>query len=200
MPTFALGLADVALGVGVAVFGCCAFVAGYARGLTFCCSGLVAVAVGVGGLSVDVGLGAGNLGGGGVCATEPLRLRLGFNLRCCSAAARYRACSSACVCIALHTLSLTSRHSAICSSASAISFIRIRHHQMLVTYLFDAEERTCNYFANPARNLFAALSIAVSSSPANTALFTVSSVDSKSLSLATSIAYLPFASSSIFVP
>ena len=146
------------------------------------------------------GINTGNLGGGGMCATEPLRRRLGFSWRCCSAAARCFACSSACVCIALHTLSLTSRHSAICSSASAISFIRIRHHQMFVTYLFDAEEHTRNYFTKPARNLFAALSIAVSSSPANTAVFTVSSVDTKSFALATSIAYFPFTSSSIFVP
>ena len=128
LPTFASGLVIFALGVDVAVLGCCAFVAGYARGLASYCSGLVAVAVGVGGLSAVGGLGAGDLGGGDVCATEPLRLRLGFNLRCCSAAARCLACSSACVCIALHTLSLTSCHSAICSSASAISFIRIRHH------------------------------------------------------------------------
>jgi len=65
---------------------------------------------------------------------------------------------------------------------------------MFVWYLFDAEEHTRNYFAKPARNLLAALSIAVSSSPANTAVFTVSSVVTKSFALATSIAYLPFAS------
>ena len=65
---------------------------------------------------------------------------------------------------------------------------------MFVWYLFDAEEHTHNYFTKPARNLLAALSIAVSSSPANTAVFTVSSVVTKSFALATSIAYLPFAS------
>ena len=75
LPAVALGLTCVALGVGFAVLGCGAFVAGYARGLTSCCADLFAVAVWIGGLSVACGLGTGNLGGGGVCATEPEGVR-----------------------------------------------------------------------------------------------------------------------------
>jgi hypothetical protein len=83
--------------------------------------------VGVGEICLGC-LGFGSGGGGGAygALTLLLRLLVGFlALACCAFSALARACCSACVRTAVHTLSLINFHKASCSSALANSFIRI---------------------------------------------------------------------------